>query len=561
MTEIKAQRLGSIEEYDQLHYRLDQLGEEDPQAALECVREYAKLDLYFLMRFVLSESEWRMPGYGSPWRHPYPFRFCKLVEEHPTSALFVHFRGGMKSRIVTKGVALQKIFRDHNTAILLLSAQKQYAVKHADGIRQEIEKNKWLYELFPGIYPEYDGRQLTFKTLPVWSRLEGFTVNRDSSRPEPTLFPGSLLNPPTGGHYDHLAYDDVIDEDSVTDPEKIERVKAKMSLCMNLVNHGVPWTHLWAGTFYAADDPYVYAIEQGVVDYHHIQPCVDPLGEDLHGIGGSATVFLSADQCMQALKTQGVRNYGRQMLCDAKAGETQSLDPLLVQRYQNKPEVEGKHRNIYICVDPAKGFSEQASLGKTDPTAIGVWGLGEDRTFALLDGVKDWLRPVERLKVIIDLAVKWTRITGRRIQEIRYEEVAGVGDTEFLKKEMNERCARFKVVSISTPGSASKRHGKKKKILDCLDPVLDKKLLYVPEELPYTRQDGVTVDLAEDLVVTEIGNFPVTGQDHMLDEFCLLFVDPKKYGELVWPSGKSAASAFYKRKPGRKRVNNSWMSL
>lgn len=97
--------------------------------------------------------------------------------------------------------------------------------------------------------------------------------------------------------------------------------------------------------------------------------------------------------------------------------------------------------NVYMICDPSMGRQK-----KSDRTAIGVIGVGEDRNFYLLDLVWGQMDLVERMDNIFRLHRKWRPIvTG-------YEEYGAVSDSSSLKDRMERENYRFIVTELGRAG-------------------------------------------------------------------------------------------------------------
>ena len=80
-------------------------------------------------------------------------------------------------------------------------------------IKNELERNEWLKELFPEVLWE-DPRK-----APKWSEDEGIVVKRSSNPKESSVEAWGLVDgQPTSKHFGALVYDDIVTRESVTTP-------------------------------------------------------------------------------------------------------------------------------------------------------------------------------------------------------------------------------------------------------------------------------------------------------------------------------------------------------
>lgn len=131
-------------------------------------------------------------------------QLCEFIQSGHKRKLLVGSRGIYKTSFGTIGRAIQLILKDPNIRILLVSNTADNASNMLKVIRQQLESNGKLRELFGDIIPE-NPRKVKKK----WgdSKIE---VNRDGIFPEPTITAAGADKQFASGHYDVILGDDTV---------------------------------------------------------------------------------------------------------------------------------------------------------------------------------------------------------------------------------------------------------------------------------------------------------------------------------------------------------------
>ena len=120
-----------------------------------------------------------------------------------------------KTEIVSKIYPLWRICRDRNIRIVMLTKTQELATRNSMLIRAELERN-------PKLIADY-GAFYHVKESFVWQQSK-WVVVRSKAQKDPTFTAVGVDSAATGNRCDLLIGDDVIDEDSVTTPEKIQKI-------------------------------------------------------------------------------------------------------------------------------------------------------------------------------------------------------------------------------------------------------------------------------------------------------------------------------------------------
>lgn len=492
----------------------------------EVHREVAPESLYYMVRVLLTTRDIRDEVTGERQvEHPYVYEFCEDVQESSANVIDIAFRGGWKSTSKSFANPIRRVIRDPNVAICIFSFQRAMAKKHLSRVKQELEGNKELIATWPEIFYENPGS--TQHGAKSWSLEAGLIVKRSTNRLEATIscsaFESSL---PTGSHFDILIFDDIVDEDSCRTEEGRQKSKEQWQIALGLTNRGAEaW---YQGTHYNAGDVWVWLNKKkgfvlrrrAAVDREKPAPAgeyeVAPGRSISYEIIGGAPVFLTAEELAQKAWEMGRKVYGQQMLVDPHAGEDTTFDATLVQYYRKAPGLEGRAKTRYLLIDPAN-----RKHSTSDNSAFVVVALGSDRNVYVVDLWKGRLDPLERVLKAIELHRKWTP------HETRWEQNGLESDVFWLRQEQEKVGYRFEAEGYAW------RIDKVSRLHDSLAPLLERKRLWLPNELPQ-HVEGEWVDNVRLFVHEELARFPLTKEDHWLDALNLLF--HPKAPDLLWPT-------------------------
>lgn len=166
------------------------------------VKMLAKLDLYFMTKFVLGYND-LSPGTHLP--------FCSHVVKNISRNLNVIPRGYFKTTITTKAGSIFCIVNDPNIRILIVNATATNAEAFLKEIKGHFENNSRFKKLFREIVPD------NFRNIP-WSN-DKIQVKRKNNYSEPTIRAVGLETNITSGHFNLIIEDDLVNEDHLTSPE------------------------------------------------------------------------------------------------------------------------------------------------------------------------------------------------------------------------------------------------------------------------------------------------------------------------------------------------------
>jgi predicted phage terminase large subunit-like protein len=442
-----------------------------------------KEDLFYLMAYELNRPD---------LVHPWLYDRIREVEAKPNGCLDLWAREHYKSTIITFGLTVQDILKNPEITVGIFSHTRAIAQAFLRQIKEELENNVELRDLFPEILYERPRTQ-----SPTWND-GAITVIREGNPKESTVEAWGLVDgQPTGRHFKLRVYDDVVTKESVNTPEQIQKTTQAWELSDNLGSQG--GIERYIGTRYHLFDTYRTMMDRGVVDVR-CHPCTSDGSEDF-----DKAVLMDKETLQRKRKLQGLYTFGAQMLLNPKADEAQSFKEEWL-KYWDADNRTGL--NICILVDHSSGKREK---GKTDYTAMWVLGRAGDDNWMVLDMVRDKLNLSGRQKMLFTLVKEY------RPLHVFYEEIGLQSDIEHMEYVMKERNWRFSIVPIA--------HGKvsKNNRIQRLIPLFEAGRIYLPRRAVRTNYSGDTVELVRMFKEQEYGAYPVLDHDDMLD--ALSFVE------------------------------------
>lgn len=442
----------------------------------DAMRRLCREDLFFLLTIGCKRKD-----IDRDWL----YERCREVEAAPDGHLDLWAREHYKSTIITFGKSIQDILRDPNgTTIGIFSHTRPIAKAFLSQIKTELEQNSFLQDLFDDVLYKKPQNE-----SPKWSLDTGLRVKRTSNPKEETLEAWGLVDgQPTGKHFTHLIYDDIVTRESVTTPEQIKKVLATLELSYNLGAAG--GIRRFIGTRYHANDTYKTIMDRGSVI-----PRVKPATHD--GTMEGEPVFLDKETLRQKRRDQGPYTFACQQLLNPVADKAMGFKEEWLKFYEKLGSTSEWNR--YIIVDPA-------SKKKTtsDYTVMWVLGLAPDNNYYVIDCVRDRMNLTKRTTTLFELHRK------HRPLFVGYEEYGMQSDIEHMQYAMEQQNYRFGITALG--GGLAKED----RILR-LVPIFEQGRMWLPKRLSYIDYESKQVDLVRSFIDDEYNSFPVSTHDDMLD--------------------------------------------
>jgi predicted phage terminase large subunit-like protein len=511
------------------------------------MREMASRDLYYLLRYVLSTSEWKDESKSrSFWDHPWLLARCREIQFDSEDTLNIWSRAHGKSTIATFGFSILSMIQNPNITIGIFSVTKDVADDFLGQVKYELESNQLLQSLFPDRFYKHPQKEAQ-----RWTVEKGFTIKRPLNLKDATIRGFGLLDTSfTGRRISHFIYDDAVNEQNVNTPDMVEKTNERWELSLNV---GMPGCkRYYVGTFYAYGDTYHHMGERGIQIRLH--PCyeidqekssVDPktgLPIELVHLRNKPVLFSKA--YLEDLEKQaGPTTFGVQNLCDPSAGAVSGFKQEWLRFYQGTVNNIVRNANVIITVDPAADKKKGSSK-----TALVVWALGKDKNYFVLDMVVDRLNLHERTEVLFDLVAQWQPL------EVRYEKYSMQSDIEHIQYVQSQRAFFFDIKEVG--GSLHKDDR-----ISRLIPLFAAGRIYLPQQLHYQTREGEMVDLINQFIKEEYSHFPNTLQKDTLDSMSRI---AERDMPLPWPRpqhyGRRADSFLAEMRKGDAEEEGTWAS-
>lgn len=532
----------TVEEWEEFHAALLRL----PRVNyLHAAWLLARTSLYFLVRFVLSVSEFVGEDGKPVVARPFVLKLCNEVQADYNGVLDIAARGHFKSTIKTLALPIQVLLNAPETTIGIFSYTRALSKKFLNQIKVEMEQNQFLQSLS---WDYARGKQLFWsdpvKEAPTWSQLEGLVINRSGNSKEASVEAWGLIESmPVGRHFRLRLYDDVVVPETVNTPELIQKAVSALSMSQAL---GMPGGQVtYTGTFYAHSDPHCELLRQGVS--LRLNPCYEIVSLVRDEIDGQIThleldpekpVLFTRQELDDYVRGFLPREVGTQMYCDPRAGEVTGFEEDWIQHYDGDPEEEGRNKNIYILVDAANSKKKGSSY-----TSMWVVGVGSDGNYYILDGVRDRLNLDERTSELFRLHRKWEPY------ECRYERYGMMVDIPHIRNAQEREGYRFRIREVGGKAAKDDR-------IERLVPLFAASRFYMPRKIRKARLDGTKYDLIHEFKNEELLKWPACTYRDMLDSLSRI-AEPDM--PLVFPKSTAHKRDRWYEDEEVSRPTGSWM--
>lgn len=317
--------------------------------------------------------------YTMLWFHELLYEYQESHDE----ALFLMFRGGWKTTILTISRTLYEIVRNRDVRILIAAESSDQSQTFLRTIRQHLESNEDLIRIFG------DFKDSKLK----WTEKEIVVSGRTQSYKESTVTTCGLNSPVVSKHFDIIICDDLVTEDNARTPGQRERVKIfyYKTLEPTLEPDGKRWV---VGTRYHHLDLYGHLIENEMSNSHIIIPVLNSKDESIW-----EERFPSVKMVTKR-KSMGIIIFRSQMMCDTDAmvGEVYQYDWFEFYDDIDLP----KDLVVYIGVDLAISMDKRADYF----VCVAIGHHIQTNTFWILEYVRKRCGFKEQTRVIVDMGVR-----------------------------------------------------------------------------------------------------------------------------------------------------------
>lgn len=363
---------------DELKYEelLDHLKDEE-DADLAFLRWKAITDLYYLGTKIMDWKTIKEGGRIDPRFHQWLCRVIGIEEDK----MIIVFREAMKSTW-TKLRIIQKILADPNYCEILLISKTAGLVELELKSIKIMLCNPKLRALFPDVIPEPGKDFINWEK----STHDELTLKRDYNQiyvpQQPQVFVCGAEATITGRRFTDCYLDDVIDDDSVTTAEKIEKIDSWWSYMMPILGDA-PITII--GTPYHYADLYHKIIKRGEFGKYIYKRAIKE---------GGKFVYSFFNEKRLKKRTRGMDPYAIscQFFCDSTPREAKIFPPPQPVCANLSP---GKYK-FYMAIDPAA-----TTKSYSDKTGISIAAVDESGYLSFVESFGVKLPPDKLCELII----------------------------------------------------------------------------------------------------------------------------------------------------------------
>lgn len=381
-----------------------------------------------------------------------------------TRLLLMAFRGCGKSTIIGLYCAWL-LSRDPALRILVLAADQTLANKMVGAVRRVIERHPLCGHLIP------DAGE-------PWA-ADRFGVKRPGAPRDPSMAGQGIIGNFTGSRADVIICDDVEVPNTADTPEKRAALRERLAETEFVLTPG--GTILFIGTPHSAET--IYAEGEGAFlgGYARLMlPLLDARGRS------AWPERFDAETIAKLRRRVGPRKFARQMQLQAEAEEAARLDPALMVRYREVPELREANGAAQLWLGRRRMVSGAAWW---DP-AFGRPGKGDHSVLAVVFADDKGDRFLQRIAYLTvdpsaapDPATQQCRLVARIADELAvpvvFVETNGIG--RFLPDLLRQTAAELGVALAVREQSSSRR--KEERILAAFDPVLAARRLHAHESV------------------------------------------------------------------------------
>lgn len=347
------------------------------RSELDKIKWLCRNDLKFLSKQFLGYKDFS----NNPDLHLSMIRHLRKPNKFK---LFLIPRDHLKSSIITKGGAIQRLLQNPNIRILIANNTWDNARKFLKSIQAYLAPGNLLSTYFG----RFDGS----RAQGPWNQDEITIAQRTMILDAPTIATTGLEKEQTSQHYDLIIADDLVARENVQTPEQRAKVKDYINSLMALLE---PQGELWViGTRWSMDDAYGDLLEEGIWDSFIRSAYTDDARTD--------AIF---PEKFTVEKLQFLRNklgpylFSCWYLNNPISQEAADFKKEWIRFYEpGSPHPS----SLYLTVDPAHSLSRDA-----DFSAGIVAGLFPDRRLRVVDYFRKRVVPSDLIDLIFSTVKKW----------------------------------------------------------------------------------------------------------------------------------------------------------
>ncbi len=363
-------------------------------------RKYCMSSLYLFNKYVLAVGNDENKMAFAPFHK----EICDFVQtKRDRKKIILVPRGHLKSTLITIGYSVFRIVEDRNVRILILNATWQMAVDFLTEIKNQLQKNETLLEVF-GDYTQKSTE---------WSQ-DRITLNRDPGIKGPTVWAAGVDSNLVGSHPDVIIMDDLVNRDIVESEDMSAKAKLRYKDALDLLEPGGQLIII--GTRWSDSDLYEWILNPENHIVESFDKMIKPAFETDFDLN---TVFSTGDESMirnhlwpekfnfkelkDRYREKGPYEFSAQYLNDPVPDEAADFHKDWFH-YMDLEEWRGRKVNVNFTVDPAISLKKEADFTgvvgtKTDqfgfigPIYIGKFKIPPDQLIKLLFWIGETFHP------------------------------------------------------------------------------------------------------------------------------------------------------------------------
>jgi len=440
-------------------------------------RTLAQHDLYYLIHNILGYKD------TTTWHR----RLCNSITKYRDDwQLHLHPRGHFKSTVITVGESIQDLLINPNDTNLIVNAVLGKAKAFLREIKSHFQKNEVLLDLFPEYRIEHKTQLGTGESWTCPARTNHWI--REGSI-EVTGVDQAVVS----AHYEKLTMDDIVNNLNVATSALREKLKAKFSEYLSLLNP--PGRVRMVGTRWHYHDLYGYMLER--LSKEHEEEFDFKIFRSAALIDG-IPIFperFSHEYLNRLRAAQGAYIFSCQYLNDPKPNEDKIFDYRQVN-FTKFPKVpKGTRLLKFTCCDPAISTTKRA-----DPTVITTMAVNCDGEMFITRIRRGWWNPDEIIDNLLDI-IKRDNPSRCGIETTAFQRVL----KHYLDKESKARGIYFKVEEIRRNTSVHKEQR-----IESIQPYVKNGLLHVVDDPDNLNENSMEL-------LDELDQFPFGKFDDILD--------------------------------------------
>lgn len=270
------------------------------------------------------------------------------LDPHLVSLLCLMPRGTLKSSVLTIGFAIQWMLNFAEDRVLIDSEVFDKSKGFLAEIKGQFEANPKLREVYFTIYGKYPDEKKTQYNpdgTDVWSTEKIVLTSRTRARKEPSIDCSGIGVSKNGMHYDLVLMDDLHSEQNTKTGEQIDGVKEHYRLVYSLLEPGHPSVVI--GTRWTYDDLYQMIIDEEQEEFNFITRAAESPDGDLF-----YEKRLNHKELGKFRKKLGPYLYSCQYMNNPVDNENADFKRSMFH-YVSLAEIEEKPINWYGLVDPS----------------------------------------------------------------------------------------------------------------------------------------------------------------------------------------------------------------